>query len=323
MGDAIQTMPVACALRDRFPQAFLAWAVEIAGGGAAARACGPRRSDRTAARLAQVARRSVAPAARLRELRFDMAIDVQSLTKSAILAWLSGAKRRIGFGNPGGRELSKWFNNERVDPKATHVVDRYLELLRPLGIESPAVRFHVPEHEEDRDAAEESSDELGVEAALPSSIPGRAGRRNSGPPSATRPWPPLGRAWQLPTLVVWAGQAERIWPSRSSSSAGGSRAGWAAVVASRIGGPGPAGEAVHRFRYRPAAPGGGRGHALRGTVWSLARLAARPVRPAAHRPAEDVLRGPRPGPPHRPGDLHGEHQDGDGVRGVRSRFIAK
>ena len=92
---------------------------------------------------------------RLRGLRFDVTIDVQSLTKSAMLAWLSGAQRRIGFGNPGGRELSKWLNNERVDPKATHVVDRYLELLRPLGIESPAVRFQVPEHEEDREAAEE------------------------------------------------------------------------------------------------------------------------------------------------------------------------
>ena len=162
IGDAIQTMPVACACASGFPRRF--W---------------PGRSNRGRRRclrghealdeLIELPRgwlKSPGGVWRLRrrlhDLRFDTAIDVQSLTKSAILAWLSGAKRRIGFGNPGGRELSKWFNNQRVDPKATHVVDRYLELLRPLGIESPAVRFQVPEHEEDRAAAERMIGELGL-----------------------------------------------------------------------------------------------------------------------------------------------------------------
>jgi ADP-heptose:LPS heptosyltransferase len=146
----------------------------------------------------------------LRELRFDTAIDVQSLTKSAVLAWLSGAKRRIGFGNPGGRELSKWFNRERVDPKATHVVDRYLELLRPLGIESPTVRFQVPHRDQDRDAAERIIGELGLEGGFAIANPG------AGWPSKL--WPTdryaavathLDNTWHLPTLVVWAGPAER------------------------------------------------------------------------------------------------------------------
>jgi heptosyltransferase I len=32
IGDVIQSMPIACALRDRFPEAFLAWAVELPAG---------------------------------------------------------------------------------------------------------------------------------------------------------------------------------------------------------------------------------------------------------------------------------------------------
>jgi len=210
IGDAIQTMPVACALRERFPDAFLAWAVET-------RAAALLRGHEALDELIELPRGWLkSPGGmwrlrrRLRDLRFDVTIDVQSLTKSAVLAWLSGAKRRIGFGNPGGRELSKWFNNQRVDPKTTHVVDRYLELLRPLGVESPAVRFQVPEHEADRVAAERIIGELGIGAGFAIVNPG------AGWPSKL--WPAeryaavarhLGNARHLPTLVAWAGQAER------------------------------------------------------------------------------------------------------------------
>jgi heptosyltransferase I len=210
IGDAIQTMPVACALRERFPDAFLAWAVE-------SRAAALLRGHESLDKLIELPRgwlKSPRGVWRLRrrlhELQFDTAIDVQSLTKSAVLAWLSGAKRRIGFGNPGGRELSKWFNNQRVDPKATHVVDRYLELLRPLGIESPTVRFQVPQREEDRDAAERIIRELGIDGGFAIVNPG------AGWPSKL--WPTdryaavavhLDKRWRLPTLVVWAGAAER------------------------------------------------------------------------------------------------------------------
>jgi heptosyltransferase I len=215
IGDAIQTMPVVCALRERFPEAFLAWAVE-------SRAAALLRGHEALDELIELPRgwlKSPGGVWRLRrrlhELQFDTAIDVQSLTKSAVLAWLSGAKRRIGFGNPGGRELSKWFNNRRVDPKATHVVDRYLELLRPLGIESPAVRFQVPQREEDRETAERIARELGIKGGFAIVNPG------AGWPSKL--WPTdryaavathLDRTWHLPTLVVWAGADERAMAER-------------------------------------------------------------------------------------------------------------
>ena len=42
----------------------------------------------------------------LRSQRFDLVVDAQGLLKSAILAWLSGARRRVGFYS---KEKSHWF----------------------------------------------------------------------------------------------------------------------------------------------------------------------------------------------------------------------
>jgi len=220
IGDVIQTMPVACALRERFPQAFLAWAVEE-------RAAALLDGHETLDELILLPRGWLkSPGGvwrlrhRLRSLRFDVAIDVQSLTKSALLARLSGARRRIGFGNPGGRELSKWLNNQRVDPKSTHVVDRYLELLRPLGIESPAVRFQVPEREEDRAAAEKVLRQMGLDRGFAIVNPG------AGWPSKL--WPMeryaavarhLGERRHIPSLVVWAGSTEQAMAEKVAKAA--------------------------------------------------------------------------------------------------------
>jgi heptosyltransferase-1 len=209
VGDVIHGMPLGCALRERFPQALLVWVVEER---AAALLRGhqaldelitlPRgwlKSPRTVWRLR----------GRLRRLRFDTSIDAQGLTKSAIVARLSGARRRIGLGNPWGRELSQLLNNELVDTTAEHAVDRTLQLLLPLGIDSPEVSFQVPEHPADRAAAEEIIRRAELEHGFAVIHPG------AGWPSKL--WPTdrfaavaryLGQAWRLPSLVVWAGQAE-------------------------------------------------------------------------------------------------------------------
>jgi ADP-heptose:LPS heptosyltransferase len=67
-----------------------------------------------------------------------------------VAARLSGARRRIGKGGSDGRELSRWFHNELVACGGTHVIEHYLDLLRPLGIDSPHVRFDLPEADADR-----------------------------------------------------------------------------------------------------------------------------------------------------------------------------
>src|SRR5208283_3098352 len=108
IGDVIHAMPVASALRERFPSAFLAWAVEERAGelieGHPAideRIVLPRGWLRSPAGVWRLRKQ-------LKDLAFDTAIDAQGLTKSAAVAWLSGAKRRIGMGGRWGREISRW-----------------------------------------------------------------------------------------------------------------------------------------------------------------------------------------------------------------------
>lgn len=222
IGDSIHAMPVLCALRDRFPAAFLAWVVEeraaaLLKGHAALdeQIAVPRgwlKSPRTVWNLRQ----------RLHALRFDVVVDVQGLTRSAIVAGLSGAKRRIGFGDDKGRELSRLFYTERVRTTAQHIIDCNLQLLRPLGIESPKVRFGVPEHEADRQTAEATLQDSGLQEGFAILNPGAG--------SISRLWPPdrfaavarhLGEAWRRPSLVVWAGPKEREFAETIAASSGG------------------------------------------------------------------------------------------------------
>lgn len=75
--------------------------------------------------------------------KYDIAIDLQGLTKSGFVSWWSGAKRRIGFRGEDSREINRIFSTDRVAPpdEAVHVVEKNLSLLKPLGIDLP----HKPE----------------------------------------------------------------------------------------------------------------------------------------------------------------------------------
>jgi ADP-heptose:LPS heptosyltransferase len=67
--------------------------------------------------------------------------------KSGQLMAYTGAPLRIGFSADHCRErLNCLFTNRRVRPpaRAVHVVDQYLSLLVPLGVEPGPVEFHVP-----------------------------------------------------------------------------------------------------------------------------------------------------------------------------------
>jgi lipopolysaccharide heptosyltransferase I len=210
-GDVIHGVPVLCALREAMPDAFLAWVVE---GGTGDLLEGhwaldelirlPRRFWKSPREVWRLRRR-------LRALRFDMTLDLQGLSKSAISAWLSGAARRIGKAGKHSRELSGWFNNELVATGGSHVIEHYLSMLRPLGIHSPAVRFDLPEFATDTNAMDEALRKLGL-----------WGRRfailNPGAGWGSKIWPPvryaglarhLGQVHGLPSLAVWGTASEK------------------------------------------------------------------------------------------------------------------
>lgn len=210
IGDVLHSLPVLCALRDRFPDAEIAWMVEgragclLEGHPALDRLiAAPRRWLKSWKAVRQVRRE-------LHEFRPEIAIDVQGLTKSAVAARLSGARRRIGFGCEKGRELSRWLNTQFVHSSAAHIIDANLELLRPLGIEEPRVHFDLPETDEDGRSTEAILARLGQS--------GPFALINVGAGWTSKLWRMdryaavarhLGRRRGIPSIVVWAGDEER------------------------------------------------------------------------------------------------------------------
>ncbi len=222
IGDVIHAMPVACALRERFPNAYLAWAVEQRAGELIV---GHPAIDQRLV-LPRGWLRSPAGVWRLRQeiiaLAFDTAIDAQGLTKSAVVAWLSGAKQRIGMDGRWGREISRWLNNQLVDTDGLHAIQRGLKLLEPLGIRSPAVRFDLPAAAGDESAAAELIHGLGLDDGFVLVASG------AGWPSKL--WPVdryaavaayLGRRWNLPSLLIWGNDSERASAEQIIKDAGG------------------------------------------------------------------------------------------------------
>jgi len=210
LGDVIHTMPLACALRDYLPEATIGWLVED-------RFADLLEGHRAVDILLTVQRRWLCRPGeilrlrdRLGRLQFDVAIDAQGLTKSALAAWLSGARRRIGYGRPWGRELSRWLNNELVDTRSVHAVPRHLELLAPLGVTAPAVQFSVPIDPQAQAAADTLLGELGIANRYVVIHPGASW--------PSKRWPAdryaavavhLARRWKLPVLVLSGSRQEQ------------------------------------------------------------------------------------------------------------------
>jgi heptosyltransferase-1 len=210
IGDSVHTLPVLCALRDFYPNAFLAWVTSPA---AANVIEGHDCLDKTIVverRWMKSPKQILEVRQELRQYDFDTAIDPQSLTKSSFAAWLSGARRRIGFAGKHGREFSRVLNNRLVFARQPHVVRRYLELLRPLGITQPSIRFEVP--------GDPTAEANAAEIVFGSHLRCGFALINAGAGWNSKLWPAdryghvaryLGETHEMPSLVVWAGDEER------------------------------------------------------------------------------------------------------------------
>jgi lipopolysaccharide heptosyltransferase I len=143
MGDIIHTLPVAAALRARFADARIDWVVD------------ERHQDLLElvpvidrrvvwhSRSEPLWRRLPELRASLRREAYDIAIDVQGLLKSAVVARLSGARRVLGFAPPHLRErVAGLFYTETHDPgETTHVVEKNLSLAASIDADASQVRF--------------------------------------------------------------------------------------------------------------------------------------------------------------------------------------
>lgn len=144
IGDSILTMPVACALREHLPGAYIAWAVEE--DSVPVLENHPAVDDVVVMNPGWLASPNRLRAARnqLHRLACDVAIDCQGGGASALACFLSGAAHRIGYAGKSVHGISRWISNVHVQPVFKHLTDRSLELLTPLGIHKPTVRWQYP-----------------------------------------------------------------------------------------------------------------------------------------------------------------------------------
>ncbi len=197
LGDVLHALPVAHALRRHFPEAHLTWIVEareyaILKGQPDLNAVVPvdtrlwRRLIWHPVGAREVLGKLSRLMERLRGARFDVAIDLQGLIKSGLLTAYTGAPLRIGFAFSHCWEpLNVLFTTLRVKPprQAVHVVEQYLSLLEPLGVQAEPPVFLLPSEP----GAERRIDEfLAAEGVKPRD---RLVALNPGAGRPTKRWP--------------------------------------------------------------------------------------------------------------------------------------
>lgn len=139
IGDVVFTTPAVAALRARFPSAHLTYVVEPAA--AAVVEANPHLAEVVVAPrqhgLGGLAA-DVRLGRRLRRSRFDLAIDFHGGPRASLLAWLSGARQRIGYDVPG----RGWMYTHRVrrprEIRPRHAVENQWDLLEVLGVSPPS-----------------------------------------------------------------------------------------------------------------------------------------------------------------------------------------
>lgn len=146
LGDIVHALPVLNRLRKAFPVAEIDWLVEENYAATLALASGLHRRV-----IVRAASNAESPdsiscagmpgyfraAAHLRSRRYDAALDLQGLLKSAVWARASGARRVIGFDRAGLREpMAASLYTETVKPDVSgHVIRKNLSILPALGVE--------------------------------------------------------------------------------------------------------------------------------------------------------------------------------------------
>lgn len=142
LGDAVLSFPALCLIRERFPDAHItvmagqpaAQVIELSGYADATIAV-DRVALRDGPKLGSI--RQILQLVRdVRRRSFDFAIDLHSLYETNLLGFLSGAPIRL-FGPRPRRSFNFLSNFQPAPPfedSSKHAVDRYLDVLAPLGI---------------------------------------------------------------------------------------------------------------------------------------------------------------------------------------------
>jgi len=144
LGDVVLSLPALRAIRERFPQSKItvvagkpgANVVDLSGYADYTKVV-DRMALRDGPKLVSIGR-ILKLVKEVRQEHFDFVIDLHSLSETNLLGWLSGAPKRLYSRRP-GRSLDFLANFDphppiEVDHRTRHLIDRYLDLLGPLGV---------------------------------------------------------------------------------------------------------------------------------------------------------------------------------------------
>jgi lipopolysaccharide heptosyltransferase I len=133
LGDIVHALPVLSAIRAARPQVEIDWLVDTRYAGIFDLVEGLSQRIHGRPRLAAAVRR-------MRGRDYDVAIDLQGLLKSAVMARLSGATRVVGFERGSLRErAAAWFYHQTVTVHdGAHIIRKNLKVLEVLGVPAPA-----------------------------------------------------------------------------------------------------------------------------------------------------------------------------------------
>jgi heptosyltransferase-1 len=163
IGDIVFASPLIHALRQHYPKARISWLVQAESKGLLEYhpeldgvIVWPRQaweSDWKARNWLALWRRIRQFRRELKDQRFDVALDVQSLMKSGFLAWLSGAKRRIGLGS---REGSQWLMSQVIEKggEPKRITSEYHYFAQQLGLPVDDFEMHIGLSDQDSAHAE-------------------------------------------------------------------------------------------------------------------------------------------------------------------------
>ncbi len=143
IGDVVRAIPTANLLRDAYPKAKIAWAIESA---ALPLVEHHPAVDEPIFFDRRRWRKSLGPfLRRVRREQFDVVLDLQRLFKSGLISWWSGAPCRIGFHRRDAKEFNWLFNNHHI-PAAGERLSKlihYLKFAEYLGLSPASVRWDL------------------------------------------------------------------------------------------------------------------------------------------------------------------------------------
>jgi heptosyltransferase-1 len=141
MGDVIHALPAVASLKHSFPHSRLSWVIK------------PRWAPLLEGNpygdeiipFIRSAREILATRRLLRRERYELAVDLQGLIQSALVAACAKADKIVGLARSQAREsFATMFYSSTVRTTAVHRVDRYLELAAAAGASNLLRTFPLP-----------------------------------------------------------------------------------------------------------------------------------------------------------------------------------